>query len=238
TSAVMSFSTSITKEMIKDAQENDGELMNIVENLNEHQYYSLTDDGVLLYQDGKYPLKSVVIPDKLIDSILKEYHDNGTSGHFGFAKTLARMKGTVWFPRMRDKTKNYCTTCHQCQIYKTSNKLPSGLLHPIQSKEPNEIHFLDLIGPLPRGIGGNEYAMVLYDHFTKFVFIEPLVSANSKAIMNKLTKIYGLTGYPKRLVTDNAKYFTSKVFKGIAESMGIELRFISPYKASSNSCER
>src|SRR5207244_1722140 len=94
---VAHFSTKITKSVIKQEQDDDKELSEIKMNLKDNPYYSLTDEGILLYQDGKIPVKSVVIPNSLINDILFEYHDSESAGHLGFAKTMLRMKGMVWF---------------------------------------------------------------------------------------------------------------------------------------------
>src|SRR5437016_1852485 len=74
--------------------------------------------------------------------------------------------------------------------------------------------------------------------FTKFIFIEALVKANSRTILKKLEKIFGLTGLPKSLVVDNAKYFDSNYFNNMINKMGIILKYISPHHPSSNACER
>src|SRR5437868_9659653 len=148
------------------------------------------------------------------------------------------MKGMVWFKDMRRRIKRYCETCHQCQVFKTSNTQPAGLLHPIESREPNERLFIDLIGPLPEGKYGSRYVMVAYDHFTKYVFVKPLVKATSKNIIRRLIKIFSTTGYPKYLVADNAKYFINKQFKIWIANQGIKMKYVSPYHPSSNACER
>src|SRR5207253_151133 len=131
----------------------------------------------------------------------------------------------------------YCQTCHVCQIFKPLNRLPSGLLQSIQSSEPNEVHFIDLVGPLVPS-QGYTFVLTLYDHFSKMVFFRALRNATSKVIINKLTEIFALTGVPLTLGLDNAKYFTSNLFKGVAKSMNINLKFISPYHSQSNPAER
>src|SRR5437868_15236274 len=80
--------------------------------------------------------------------------------------------------------------------------------------------------------------MVAYDHFTKYVFVKPLVKATSKNIIRRLIKIFSTTGYPKYLVADNAKYFINKIFRTWVANQGIKMKYVSPYHPSSNACER
>src|SRR5207253_11458296 len=73
------FSTTISEDRIRDEQKKDEKLQIIVNDLSNFPYYSLNKNNVLLYQDGKLPLKTVVIPASLIEYIITEYHHISTS---------------------------------------------------------------------------------------------------------------------------------------------------------------
>lgn len=96
-------------------------------------------------------------------------------GHFGFEKTLSRLKGTFWFPKMRRFTKKYVSACLQCAYHKAPSGQKEGFLHPIPKIEmPFHTLHADHLGPFVRSKKGNVYILAIVDSFTKFVNIRPV----------------------------------------------------------------
>lgn len=71
------------------------------------RYFSLRDD-LLIYEN------LVCVPRVNIMDILHLIHDNQTGGHFGYAKTLARLVNFNWKHKAAD-VDDYCRGCRICQ---------------------------------------------------------------------------------------------------------------------------
>jgi hypothetical protein len=82
--------------------------------------------------------------------VLASCHDEITSGHFGYDKTLERVKQIVWWPKMGDDIKLYCDTCAVCQRSKRATGKRLGLMQSIEApKRPWDIINMDFVTGLP-----------------------------------------------------------------------------------------
>ncbi|KFM63797.1 Retrovirus-related Pol polyprotein from transposon 297, partial [Stegodyphus mimosarum] len=199
-------------------------------------------DGLLFYtkvtnQNSEY---RPVIPAKLILSILQELHDSPVSGHFGIRKTIQRVREAVYFPQLQKIVKNYCQTCHTCQINNDVNFRPAGLLTSIESRFPNEIIGIDLLGPYPRShVNKARFLLVIVDHFSKWVELIPLKRASAKVVADSFLNKYILRyGCPARVISDNGPQFVSSTFKMMCDKLGIKHMKMVPYRPQSNIAER
>lgn len=152
-----------------------------------------------------------VVPRGMRHEIVRRMHDEG--GHFSAEKTLQKTCATCWFPRMRSYIEKFVQCCVPC-IY---NKIPSGrkegFLHPI-AKEPIPFYTLhvDHLGPYPKSHHGKLHIIVVVDAFTKFVLLRATKSTSAKRVIKFFEKIFGLYGYPHRVISDRGTAFTSKRF--------------------------
>ncbi|CAH0713399.1 unnamed protein product, partial [Brenthis ino] len=111
-----------TEDWIATIQNNDEEIKRIKEILESKN----TKDTVDIYNN--YQLKGGkvyrnidggirwVVPRGVRWQILRMNHDD--IGHFGFEKTLERVRSTYWFPKMRKFIKKYCNSCLECAYHK------------------------------------------------------------------------------------------------------------------------
>ena len=88
--------------------------------------YKLVDG--LLYYKGR-----LVIMDEgnLKSLLLYEFHSSPTTGHFGYEKTISRMKSNVYWKGWMKDVKRYVRECDICQRVKYDNTYPAGLLQPL-----------------------------------------------------------------------------------------------------------
>ena len=90
----------------------------------------------------------IVIPMSTRKEISEIYHDNALADHVGRDRTWEKMRGIVWWPKMKEDMLNYIAGCDKCQLHKRSrfgNKaelqetdVPDGVFEKIQ---------IDFIGP-------------------------------------------------------------------------------------------
>ena len=79
------------------------------------------------------------------DRIMFEAHKAPTGGHFGFAKTLQKLRGRAWWPTIRKDVAAYVSLCGICQRCKTQPKIPADV-EPLPVASAFERLHLDLMG--------------------------------------------------------------------------------------------
>lgn len=162
-----------------------------------------------------------VVPKGVRWQILKKNHDD--VGHYGYEKTLERIRKHYWFGRMRRFVKKYVLACLECAHHKTPGGKREGELHPIEKiSVPFHTIHADHLGPFVRSKVGNCYLLVIIDSFTKFINITPVKNTKSITSIKVLKDHISFFGVPTRLITDRGSSFTSKTFKDFTVEYGIK----------------
>lgn len=139
-----------------------------------------------------------VVPKSMRWQLLKLNHDD--VGHFGFEKTLERIRSLFWFSKMRKFIKKYVTSCLECAHHKLPSGSKEGLLHPIPKVDiPFHTLHADHLGPFPRSKRRNTYILVVIDAFTKYVSLFPVRSTKTKDSVNALKTLFSYYGSTTRL---------------------------------------
>ena len=100
----------------------------------------ILDEGVLCKVQTQSPHVSeekelIYVPSSMIDPLLKIYHDDPLSGHFGIVRTYLKLKKKFWWPGMKDSVVRYVKACLPCQQYNVSRIKKPGHLCPIDPPE-------------------------------------------------------------------------------------------------------
>lgn len=161
-----------------------------------------------------------VVPKGVRWQILKQCHDD--IGHFAFDKTLAKVKETYWFSKMRRFVKKYVESCLECAYVKaSSNRKPP--LNPIPKVDsPFATLHLDHVGPFVKSSKGNTHILVIIDAYTKFIIIKAVRSTKVSIVIDKLKEYFSIFGMPKRIISDRGSSFTSNKFKDFLHGLGIK----------------
>lgn len=168
-------------------------------------------------------------------------HDDPTSGHMGFFKTLKKTMSTYYWYNMREDILKYIRTCAVCGAQKAPNVTPAGLMgRPKLVQFPFQVISTDLIGPLPRSTNGNCFLLVVTDWFSKFVLVHPMRQATAKEVVKFLeNQVFLLFGIPQIIMVDNGVQFVSNQFKELLKSHGIKyVWYNAKYHAQVNFTER
>lgn len=80
-------------------------------------------DGLLDRRSGS-TVSLVVVDAVTRASLLSSCHDEVTSGHFSFDKTLARIGPLAWWPTIHADVEQYCRSCDSCQRAKYATGKP------------------------------------------------------------------------------------------------------------------
>ena len=179
------------------------------------------------------------VPTEQRQRVLKECHDEPTSGHLGIAKTLTRLSRFYYWPGMQRDGTTHVRSCENCQRHKIEQRKPAGIMHATEAKSPWEIVSIDFVGPLPRSNDGNSQLVVLQDKFTKWIELRPLRKATARAVTRALhEQVVCPHGCPETVITDNGKQLVSKELSKYMEDAKIKVRRAPKYSAQCNPVER
>ena len=178
------------------------------------------------------------LPDSLVETIVKYFHDDLPGCHLGVHKTYKKVAERFWWPKMRKHTVRYVLSCHICQSVKARRSAPQGIGTSPTVKAPWETITIDLIGPYVRTGNLNVQCLVVVDLFSKWVELFPIRKATSQVIIARIKEVACRWGFPRHILTDNGPQFTSSLFKNWCKDVGIVPLFIAPYHPNANPTER
>ena len=189
------------------------------------------EDG-LVYHKGR-----VYVPadNDLRRDVVKQCHDDPTSGHPGNHATLERLERQYWWPTMRAFVKKYVEGCDLCARRKHAQH-PQALTQPMDVPDgPWEAIGVDLITQLPVA-NGYDAIIVFTDFFTKQIHALPCTSNISTEGVADIyyREIFRLHGLPLRFVSDRGPQFASKVMRTLLSQLGIQSNLTTAYHPQAN----
>lgn len=171
------------------------------------------------------------VPKENVSEILRMNHDHPTAGHFGIAKTLARIKAQYYWPKYRQDALNWVKSCVQCGKRKNPPGKRIGLLKPICAEYPGHIVAVDIKGPMPKTPSGYVYILVITDLFTKWPTAVPLKTIDALVVARHLCEDYvAMHGIPTYLMSDQGGQFTGNILKAACEYLKIKKLFTTTYR--------
>eukprot|EP00057_Strongylocentrotus_purpuratus_P012220 XP_011666694.1 PREDICTED: U1 small nuclear ribonucleoprotein C-like [Strongylocentrotus purpuratus] len=66
-------------------------------------------------------LYQAIVPESLVQEVLKLLHGHSTSGHFSAEQTLERAKSSYFWPYMHRDVLDFCETCRACETIRSPN---------------------------------------------------------------------------------------------------------------------
>jgi hypothetical protein len=123
--------------------------------------------------------------------------------------------------------------CHDCQLNKSAQHRPSGLLQPLSIPERPWSHIsVDFVTGLPP-VGELKYdtITVFVDRLTKMVHYVPCVEKLSAADFAQLfmSNVFRLHGLPLHVVSDRDPRFTSVFWKEVTAALGMARGFSTAF---------
>jgi hypothetical protein len=165
----------------------------------------------------------VVVPRPLVKTYIEKLH----AGHPGIEATKRRARATVFWPNMDEELNDYVLKCSTC----------NSLKHH-QQKEPMKVQEVPV---LPWQIAAvdlfdwNRFNyMVVVDSYSGWFDIHELDDIRSSSVISKLKLTFSTHGSPQKLMSDNARQFTSTEFAQFAREWDIKHVTSSPQYPQSN----
>ena len=172
----------------------------------------------------------------LIPSVLADHHSSPIGGHFGYHKTLAKIRGTFFWPKLRQHVKDFLRRCDTCQRFKADCLSPAGLLQPlsIPTKIWTEVS-MDFVEGLPPSLG-NTVIMVVVDRLSKYAHFIALKHPFTAITVAKsfIANVVKLHGIPVSIVSDRDKVFLSSFWNTLFQLQGTQLNMSSSYHPQSD----
>lgn len=178
----------------------------------------------------------LVVPAALRDDILLACHDEPTSGHLGFSRTLARVRQTYYWPRLSSTVKRYVQSCRECQRRKSPSLKPGGLLQPIAPPSaPFDQIGMDLLGPFPLSASGNKWIIVATDYLTRYAETKAVQRATAYEVARFfIDHIVLRHGAPSHVITDRGTAFTAQLIEDIFKLSCTQHRKATAYHPQTN----
>lgn len=176
------------------------------------------------------------MPTALRDDILHASHDEPSSGHLGFTRTLARVRQKYYWPKLAPTVKRYVRTCRDCQRRKTPPTKPAGFLHPVDPpSRPFKQVGMDLLGPFPTSSAGNRWIVVATDYLTRYCETKALPKGTSAEIARFFVHNIVLRhGAPAVVITDRGTAFTAALTEEVMKLCKTDHRRTTSYHPQTN----
>uniref|UniRef100_A0A7E4URW5 RNA-directed DNA polymerase n=1 Tax=Panagrellus redivivus TaxID=6233 RepID=A0A7E4URW5_PANRE len=166
----------------------------------------------------------VVVPAEMRTEILAELH----TGHFGASRMKRKARRNVWWPNLSKQIEEWVESCAACQKY--SKARPEAVPEPWPAAHGawNRVH-LDFAGPI-----WNSMWLVGIDAFSRFPFVVKMSKTTAAKLIEALTTVFGLLGFPHVVVSDNGPQFASQEFADFLSENGSRQMLTPPYNPRSN----
>ncbi|GKE10451.1 reverse transcriptase domain-containing protein, partial [Tanacetum coccineum] len=114
--------------------------------------------------------------------------------------------------------------CDDCQAHASVPRLPKANMISVTSAWPFMKWGMDIVGPLPEGLGRVKYLIMAIDRFTKWMEAKPSATITSKQVVSfTWDNIVCMFRIPATIIIKNRTQFVNDPFKKWAEKLKIKL---------------
>lgn len=191
-------------------------------------------DGILIVElptNGRR-ISVSICPQDLREEIITEVH---ARAHLGIMKTIETIRMHWYWPGMTSKIRRYIDKCGICQQSKVTPVKRAGKNQKLHAGRPWQICAVDLVGPLQETERGNNWILVLTDHFTRWSDAIAVTDAKAETVAAALDeRVFAIFGMPEEIHTDQGRQFESELFGTLCKMWGVEKTRTCPYSPTAN----
>jgi hypothetical protein len=144
-----------------------------------------------------------VVPRRMRPDLLKLSHNDPSSGHMGVNRCLERLQQQYYWPGMASEVQLWIAECEMCDRRKSPVSPRKSPMKSIEVGHPMELWAMDILGPLPLTARGNQYILVMSDHFTKWVEAVPLANQRADTVAKAFVdEVVTRHGVPRKILID------------------------------------
>jgi len=181
-------------------------------------------------------LFKLVVPAKLVTSILYYYHGAAFSGHLGRSKTTRNISRNLWWKGIVSQTRRWiaaCLPCRQRKSCRKENGVKPGVL--TMARYAFQYIVIDFSGPYPTSKRSNRWILGIYCPFSKYPICIPLPSRKADVLVRALLEnVIQYFSAPRFIVTDNGQELIGKTMKSFCAVFGITQIRTHPYTPRMN----
>lgn len=185
---------------------------------------------------GKEIGQQLLVPRKMVSTLLQTAHDDPLAGHFAVRRTLKRIRQAYYWSSMAFDVRHWCRSCKSCGGRKGE---PTRAHHTLQQdpvSEPVQRVAVDILGPLaPATSQGNLYVLVIVDYLTKWSEAYAIPDQTAETVANKIVEEFVCRyGIPEQLHSDQGRQFESELFTQMCQLLGIKKTRTTPLHPQSD----
>lgn len=175
-------------------------------------------------------LKIITDPNEKTEILTKFHNDPNLGGHSGINRLLTKIRKYYTWKNITYDVRKFVNNCEQCKLNKSGKKSKEPMVITQTPQKPFDRIQIDTIGPLPRSILGNEYAVTIMCELTKYLIAIPVTNKSAetvaKAIVDNCILIYGSI---KEILTDLGTEYKNKIFAEVCKLLNINQINSTPY---------
>lgn len=155
--------------------------------------------------------------------------------HSGRAHTLSRVRLSWYWPGMMSQVRQAVQNCETCQIAKSGGTHPIGSKLRLYTGRPWQKVAVNLVGPMPMTLGGNNWLLILTDHFTRWQ--DAIAISNGTAPIVATTsdeRVFCYFGLPEQIHTYQCAQFESWLMEELCRLLKVEHTHTTPYHPQAN----
>ncbi|KAL4361862.1 hypothetical protein GQ457_04G021830 [Hibiscus cannabinus] len=167
--------------------------------------------------------------------ILFHFHTSTCGGHFGGARTAAKvLQSGFYWPTLFKDAHNYYKACDRCQRTGNISRRNEMPLQYILEVELFDVWGIDFMGPFPSS-HGDLYILLAVDYVSKWVEAIATPRNDAQTIMKFLHKhIFTRFGVPRAIISDEGTHFDNKLIAKAAQRYGIRHKIATAYHPQTN----
>lgn len=196
---------------------------------------SVIINDTLYIQRGNELKPVIYLPETLRVEIINQVHME--MGHQGAYKVLKYIRDRFFWTGMTRRVKQVIKVCHDCQVTKSETVKYVGPCRSIITENIGDLVMVDLYGPLPSGLFGMSYVLVIQDSFSKFVKFYGLRKATTRSVLTQMRKFFEIIK-PTAIMSDNGSQFASKAWREGLKQEGIKPIYTTVRNPRPNTTER
>ena len=169
----------------------------------------------------------LVLPDSYKSNVLKEAHDNITSGfHMGYKRTMLKIWRVFYIPK--SEIKNYVASCEVCQRLAPKFKRERAELMVIPEIETDfgSSFVIDVMGGelnrLSKQDGFFKYVLICVDNATRFIELIPLKNLKAKTVADELLENLIARYRVKTLIFDQQSSLVGQLMTSVLKLLRVK----------------
>ena len=197
-------------------------------------YYYIADNNIIMYRHPTKELQLIVLPPEHRKAFLHYYHHHA-GVHLKIEPMAEELIKHYYWPGYHADIKDYCDSCHSCQINKAVKSKRIGKQKLFTPTRPRQMLAVDHKGAInPGTVRGNLYVTNIYDRFSGKVWSYPVPSIDAKQTAITLMTHCMEYGVPQKILSDQGSDLISEVVMKLCKLLKVKKIQTGSYSPYSN----